>query len=220
MKTPQMNTSGFSVLIVITDCHGSRVMHIAKKHGVRGGTIALGRGTARSRLLNFLELCDTQREIVIMVTGALTAPKAMEALCDELKLEKKGHGIAVIIPLDHVFGLSYMPGGESITQEEESHMHKAIFTIVERGQAEAVMDAATAAGARGGTIINARGSGIHETSKLFAMEIEPEKEIVMIIAETAQADAITSAIRESLRIDEPGRGIIFTASVSQACGLY
>ena len=215
-----MNTSGYSALVVITPCHASRVIHTARKHGVRGATVTLGRGTAHSRLLNFLELCDTQREIVIMVTGTLTATKTMKALCDELKLEKKNHGIAIIIPLDNVFGLSYMPSGEPISQEEESYMHKAIFTVVERGQAEAVMDAATAAGARGGTIINARGSGIHETSKLFAIEIEPEKEIVMIIAETAQADAITSAIRESMRIDEPGRGIIFTAPVSHACGLY
>ena len=65
------------------------------------------------------------------------------------------------------------------------------------------MDAATEAGARGGTIINARGSGIHETSKLFAMEIEPEKEIVLIISEVAQAESITSAIREKMKIDEP-----------------
>ncbi|MGI5918059.1 MAG: P-II family nitrogen regulator [Christensenellales bacterium] len=215
-----MNTSGYSALVVITPGHASRVIHAAKKHGIRGATVTLGRGTAHSRLLNFLELGDTQREIVIMVTGTLTATMAMKALCDELRLEKKGHGIAIIIPLDNVFGLSYMPSGEPIAQEEESFMHKAIFTIVERGQAEAVMEAATAAGARGGTIINARGSGIHETSKLFAMEIEPEKEIVMIIAEKAQADAITSAIRESMRIDEPGRGIIFTAPVSHACGLY
>jgi nitrogen regulatory protein PII len=45
-------------------------------------------------------------------------------------------------------------------------------------------------------------------------------EIVMIVTETAQADVITSAIRKALHIDEPGRGIVFTAAVSKAFGLY
>jgi nitrogen regulatory protein PII len=212
--------TGYSVLVVITACgNGSRVMNISKKYGVRGGTVTLGRGTVRNRLLNFLELCDTHREIAIMVSSSLTAARALTGLGAALRFEKKGHGIAVIIPLDNVFGISHMPG-ESIEQEEKSNMYKAIFTIVERGQAESVMDAATAAGARGGTIVNARGSGIHETSKLFTMEIEPEKEIVMIITESDHADAITSAIRKAVHIDEPGRGIIFTTDVSQALGLY
>ena len=35
-------------------------------------------------------------------------------------------------------------------------MYKAIFTVVDRGKGENVMDAAKSAGARGGTIINAK----------------------------------------------------------------
>jgi hypothetical protein len=42
----------------------------------------------------------------------------------------------------------------------------------------------------------------------------------MIITETAQAEAIASAIRNALHINEPERGIVFTAAVSQALGLY
>ena len=44
-----------------------------------------------------------------------------------------------------------------------------------------MIDAATAAGSKGGTVINAR-SGIHEEQTLF-MDIEPEKEIVLIISD-------------------------------------
>ena len=43
---------------------------------------------------------------------------------------------------------------------------------------------------QGGTIINARGSSIHETSKFPNMEIEPEKEMVMILAKDDLADQI------------------------------
>ena len=98
-------------------------------------------------------------------------------------------------------------------------MYRAIFTIVDRGRAEYVMEAATQAGAKGGTIINARGSGIHETNKLFSMEIEPEKEMVMVLSEKDSVDSIVSSIRQKLDIDEPGKGIIFVQDVSKAYGL-
>ena len=98
-------------------------------------------------------------------------------------------------------------------------MYRAIFTIVDRGRAEDVMDAANEVGAKGGTIINARGSGIHETNKLFSMEIEPEKEMVMILSEKSVVDSIVSSIRKKLDIDKPGKGIIFVQEVSRAYGL-
>lgn len=97
--------------------------------------------------------------------------------------------------------------------------YEAIFTIVNRGRGQEVMDAAQQAGARGGTIINARGSGIHETSTIFKMEIEPEKEVVLILCPTENYLAIVEKIRSDLNIDEPGGGIIFTQSVSSSFGL-
>ncbi|MDF2841081.1 MAG: nitrogen regulatory protein, partial [Clostridia bacterium] len=68
--------------------------------------------------------------------------------------------------------------------------------------------------------INARGSGIHETSKLFSMEIEPEKEIVLIISEEQLTEAIAGSIKEELKIDEPGNGVIFIQEVNKTYGLY
>jgi nitrogen regulatory protein PII len=101
----------------------------------------------------------------------------------------------------------------------EKTMYNAIYVVVDKGKAESVIDAAKEAGARGGTIINARGSGIHETSKLFSMDIEPEKEIVLILADDQITSPITSSVREKLQIDQPGNGIIFVQSVNKTYGL-
>jgi hypothetical protein len=51
------------------------------------------------------------------------------------------------------------------------------------------------------------------------MPIEPEKEIVMILAKSDATETITDAIRDKMRIDEPGRGILFTLGVGAAYGL-
>ena len=99
-------------------------------------------------------------------------------------------------------------------------MYHSITVIVDRGKAEDVIDAATKAGSKGGTIINARGSGIHETSKVFAIEIEPEKEIVLIISKSDKTEDIISSIKEELEIEKPGNGIIFVQNISEVYGLY
>ena len=81
------------------------------------------------------------------------------------------------------------------------------------------MDVAREAGARGGTIINARGSGIHETATFLNMEIEPEKEIVLMLIATPKAEGIINAIRDELKIDQPGNGILFVQDVDETYGL-
>jgi nitrogen regulatory protein PII len=54
---------------------------------------------------------------------------------------------------------------------------------------------------------------------LFAMEIEPEKEIVLILTKKETTQKIIEAICHKMKIKEPGNGIIFTCGVNQAIGL-
>ena len=99
-------------------------------------------------------------------------------------------------------------------------MYKVIYTIVEKGRAEEAIDAATKAGARGGTIINARGAGPHDVQKIFSVEIEPEREIVFIIAKCDMKDSIVNSIREHLKIDEPGNGVLYVVDLIEVYGLH
>lgn len=99
-------------------------------------------------------------------------------------------------------------------------MYQMIITIVDRGKAEDVIDAAKLAGSKGGTIINARGSGIHETNKIFNMEIEPEKEMVYILSNSDSTESIVSSIREEVEIDKPGKGVIFVQNINEVYGMF
>lgn len=62
-----------------------------------------------------------------------------------------------------------------------------IVTIVNRGYSDEVMDAAREAGAQGGTILYSRGAGVHETETFFGIPIQPEKELVLILAKEEPA---------------------------------
>ncbi|MST50556.1 P-II family nitrogen regulator [Mobiluncus porci] len=99
-------------------------------------------------------------------------------------------------------------------------MYQAIMTIVEKGHAEKVIDAAVKAGSHGGTIINSRGSGVHETAKLFGITVEPEKELVLVLAEEKAAPEIVETISSDLKLGEPGNGIVFVQDVARVRGLY
>jgi nitrogen regulatory protein PII len=207
--------------VIVSDGMGSRVVSIAKRNGIRGATIYIGRGTEQSPLLKFLDIVETRKEIVLTVSEKNKLRFALDVLNTELSFKKPHHGIAFTIPVSRVYGFA---GANELnlssTESEETAMHQLICTIVEKGAAEDVIDAAKTAGSRGGTIVNARGSGIHETLKVFGMNIEPEKEIVLILAEKSTVAGIVSAISEKLKIDKPGRGIIFVQDVTATYGLY
>ncbi|SHN64034.1 P-II family nitrogen regulator [Desulfitobacterium chlororespirans] len=198
---------------------GSKVIKLAKQCGISGGTIFLGRGTVNNPILKFLDLTDIRKEIVLMLGEKSTAEYALEVINEKLALHKPNHGIAFTCMVRGYVGRQFSFRSEQESRGAEIPMYHAIYTVVDRGKAEEVMEAATQAGSRGGTIINARGSGIHETHTLFSMAIEPEKEIVMILAESKTTEAIVTAIRNELHINEPGNGIIFVLDVTQTYGL-
>jgi nitrogen regulatory protein PII len=56
--------------------------------------------------------------------------------------------------------------------------------------------------------------------KLFNMDIEPEKEMVIILTEKEAMRGIVDNIRKKLSIDEPGNGIIFVQDVAETYGIY
>ncbi|HHU55394.1 MAG TPA: P-II family nitrogen regulator [Acholeplasmataceae bacterium] len=206
---------------IVNEGLGNKVLKILKEQGVNGATIFKGKGTVHDKISTFFALDDVRKEIVISGCDEETGDKAFLEVCNRLKLDKPKRGICFSITLEAIIGSNFYDSSRKINVKEEDNMeNKLIVVIVERGNGEAVVDAALKAGATGATIVNARGSGIHETQKVFNIEIEPEKEIVLLLVESENTDTITDEIRKELRIDEPGRGIIFILDVHKTFGLY
>ena len=94
-----------------------------------------------------------------------------------------------------------------------------IVSIVNRGFTSTVMDAARSVGAKGGTIINAKGSGAHESEKMFGLTVTPEKEMVYIIAPKDQRNDIMKAIIEKAGLNSLGMGICFSMPIDDVMGV-
>lgn len=96
---------------------------------------------------------------------------------------------------------------------------QAIMCVVNSGFGDAVMDAAKEFGARGGTVIHARGTANSEAEKLFGITIQPEKEIVIILVRNEIRDSIMHAVYKKLGLDTDGQGIAFSIPVDKAIGI-
>ncbi len=94
-----------------------------------------------------------------------------------------------------------------------------IITIVNKGYAFDVMEAAKLKGATGGTILKGRGTGTKEIEKFFNITIQEEKEIVLIVVDHAKKEDIMSEIVVKAGINTAGNGISFSLKVEDIAGI-
>lgn len=94
-----------------------------------------------------------------------------------------------------------------------------IITIVNRGFADQAVDAARAAGAHGGTVFYARGTGIHEMEKFFAISIQPEKEVVLTLVKHEETQKIMHSIVDAAGLKTEGKGLAFVLPVADVAGI-
>ena len=212
----------FYLLFVIVDCgKATKVIQLAKKLGATGGTILLGKGTVRSHVLSLLGLNESRKEIVLMGVKGDLDQHIHKELEKQFHLNKPNHGILFSIPLKQILEIN--SGKHNLKKSKEGDFvvkYEAILTIVNKGMSEEVIQAANKAGSTGGTIIHGRGSGTEETAKLFNIEIEPEKDIILILSRVENTEAIVSSIESSIDANKRGKGIIFVMDVSRTTGLY
>ncbi len=97
--------------------------------------------------------------------------------------------------------------------------HEVILCIVNAGFSDAVMDAARNCGARGGTVIKAKGTANPEAETLFNITVQPEKELVMILVEAELKEKILHAIYKEVGLNTPGSGIAFSLPVDEVVGI-
>ena len=97
--------------------------------------------------------------------------------------------------------------------------YEMILCIVNAGYSELVMDAAKEEGARGGTVIHARGTANKEAEEFFHIAIQPDKEIVMILVPAEIKDNILHAIYKNAGLKSEGKGIAFSLPMDEVVGI-
>ncbi len=90
-----------------------------------------------------------------------------------------------------------------------------LVCIVNAGFSQNVMEAARAAGARGGSIIRGRGSANPEAEEFFNISIQPDKEVILILVTEDIKDAVMTAVFKNSGLSTDGQGIAFSLPVER-----
>lgn len=104
-------------------------------------------------------------------------------------------------------------------KENSEKKYDMILVIVNKGYTDLVMEAARRNGARGGTIMTARGTGNPSIEKFYQVTITPEKEIVLILVDRTITDKVLKAVYDSSGLQTPGQGIAFAIPAGRTAGL-
>ena len=228
-----LNATLNMLLTIVDRGKGDSVAQLLQREGVLAHFIALGNGTADQGLLSLLGLKDTAKDVVFSFMQRNTAVTALRKLSYALDMDLPGRGIAFLMPLSSVGGSQtkeYLSGtaDEDSRQEESKAMytvpsdtpsHDLIITIVNRGFTDLVMQSALPAGARGGTVLHARGAGSRDAVQFLGLTIQPEKEMVLILTTHDKKIPIMQAITRGAGLNSEGKGIVFSLPVTDVMGV-
>jgi nitrogen regulatory protein PII len=203
----------------------SKVVTASKQAGAKGGTILYGRGHGIYEQRKFMGFTlNSDKEIIFTLFTGELMDGVLQAVRKTGNLDKPSQGIGFVIDVSKLIGVSHILNNEDEKEAEEVQMDSSvqydlIVTIVNKGHSEKVVDVSKAAGAEGGTILNGRGTGIHEQAKLFSIPIEPEKEIVLTLIDSALTQKVLHAINVEAELQKPGKGIAFVLEVEKTIGI-
>ena len=182
----------------------------------------MGVGTASKETLEYLGIGDTEKCVIF---SFMTMEKSKIILAElDKHLGKTGIGISCSIPLcsiDSKKSLNFLIGevsdknGDGYIVNTENEL---IVVIANRGYTENVMQVARDAGAPGGTVVHARGTGIESSEKFFGTMIGAEKELIFIVSKATKRNEIMNAIKEKAGINTESGAIAFSLPVNETAG--
>lgn len=193
------------------------------RHKVKNVLSILCNGTATDTVLDYLCIEKTQKNMFMTIIHDDKVEEIKTGLLEEMLIGEVGNGIAVFIPVDGLGGkssLNYFLDDELVKKENEMENSKSvlIIAVVDKGNTETVMNSARCAGASGGTVIRAKGTGA-ELAKFFGIAICEEKELVYIVVKREQRDEVMHAIMNGAGINTDAHGIIFSLPVDSVIGI-
>jgi len=97
---------------------------------------------------------------------------------------------------------------------ESANNTKALLIVINAGFSAEVMNVAREAGAKGATIMNARGEGVMHKS-FMGITLDSEKEMILMLIDDETSQKIMTAVKEKVGVNSLANGICFTMPVEK-----
>lgn len=183
-----------------------------------------GVGTATSEHLLLYDLQESEKAIFYTIATKKTAHDLFLYAEEKMYIDIPGNGIILSIPLKSVSGGSNL---EYITQGQEigggkpvmEFKHELIIVVIKEGHSDEVMEFARSAGASGGTVLHAKGTGTAEVKKFMGVSIAPNKDMIYILSPSDKKTEIMTAVSENCGKGKPAEAFCFSVPVSAVTGI-
>ena len=211
-------------VIAITDHDRGEAMNVLyRAAGLRGILSMPGRGTATSEHLAIYGLDATEKYVISAIGNGSEAEGLIKSAKRKLFIDIPGNGVMLTVPLKSVAGgktLAYLTDEQKLGGAPRMDFeHELIIVILNEGYSDFVMDAARAAGAGGGTVLHAKGTGGTRGEKFFSVSLADEKDMIYIIAHRDEKAAIMRSINEQAGPGSRAGAICFSLPISSVAGL-
>lgn len=185
---------------------------------------SLGKGTATSEHLSLHDLEASEKAVIWTVAGEPLAKQLMRTAKRKLFIDIPGNGIMLTVPMKSIGGgktLDYITDGQNLGggTPQMKFEHELIIVILNEGHSDTVMDAARGAGATGGTVLHAKGTGRTASEKFFGVSLAEEKDLIYILASSSKKSEIMKAITSNCGTGTKAGAICFSLPVSEVAGL-
>ncbi len=185
------------------------------------------KGTARSSVLDYLGLGETEKKIVISLFPERAEETVLKEIRENMHLYLAGKGICFTVPLTGASAIVANALRKSVPDTEKNGGKKVktqreyclIVTAMQKGFAEEAMEAARAAGAAGGSVLTAATLGDKKAEQLIGVTLQKETDVLLILAKNDGKDAITEAILKKVGLKTDGGGVVFTLPVDNIAGV-
>lgn len=211
---------------IIDRKNSKKYLDLYKKDKLEVMYITLGEGTARGDILDYLGLEASEKMVIFNFVQQHDWMLTKKNLQRKLQIDAPGEGIAFLVPLSSIGGkrtLQFLLDRQELPESEESTLkdttYELIIAIANQGNLEMVMDAARGAGAYGGTVIHAKGTGMEYAEKYLGVTIAAEKAMIFIVTKKDQKNNIMKAIMEQAGMQSPAKTIVFSLPVTDTAGL-
>lgn len=184
----------------------------------------LGKGTATSEHLLLYDLVETEKAVIGTVAGGTLAKQLIRTAKRKLFIDIPGNGVMMVIPVKSIGGgrsLAYLTDGQTLegAAPDMNFEDELIIVILNEGYSDMVMDAARAAGATGGTVFHAKGTGRTRTEKFFGVSLAEEKDMIYILASAGKKSAIMQNVNRECGPETKAGAICFSLPVSEVAGI-
>lgn len=207
------------LLFIINDNEKSLKL-LTNEFSLPFNVVSHGEGTASQGILDFLGLTKTEKIVFTSIIPDTYEKEILNYIKKEMRIKEIGRGVAFTTPLSsspqYIHDAFKEKRGTIMNNKKGYHL---LITIVIEGYAEKVMSVAKKNGANGGTLIKGREIGTKGGFKFFNVQVEPEKDILMIVCKEEEKNKIMSAILEKFGANTEAKGVCITLPIDNVVGI-